>query len=193
MACQTDGCAGRRLGCSRLSQRYKIAGLGASAALLVSLAVNEGYTPTAVVPVKGDVPTVGFGSTVKEDGSPVRTGDTTTPVQALQRTLAHIQKDESGIKRCVTAPLTQAEYDLLVDFSYQYGVPTLCSSSIVKLANAGDYSGSCQAYAEYRKVKTPCPPGVPGVCRRDCSIRSNGCYGVWTRQQARIAKCMGAQ
>jgi len=176
-----------------MSTRYKIAGLGASAALLVALVTHEGYTPTAVIPVKGDVPTVGFGSTVKEDGAPVRMGDTTTPVQALQRTLAHIQTDESGIKRCVTAPLTQAEYDVMVDFSYQYGVKALCSSSIVKLANAGDYAAACQAYAEYRKVKTPCPLGVPGVCRRDCAIRSNGCYGVWTRQQARIAKCMGAQ
>lgn len=165
-----------------MSQRYKIAGLGASAALLVALATNEGYTPTAVIPVKGDVPTVGFGSTVKEDGSPVRMGDSTTPVQALQRTLAHIQKDESGIKRCVTAPLTQVEYDVMTDFAYQYGPAALCSSSMVKLANAGDYAGSCQAYAKFRYV-----------AGRDCAIRSSGCYGVWTRQQARIAKCMGAQ
>jgi len=173
-----------------MGMRTKVAGLGASAALLVALVANEGYTPTAVIPVKGDVPTVGFGSTIRDDGTPVQMGDTTTPVKALQRTLAHIQKDESGIKRCVTAALTQAEYDTMVDFSYQYGVRALCSSSIVKLANSGDYTGSCRAYAEYRMVKTPCPPGVPGVCRRDCSIRSNGCYGVWTRQQARISKCM---
>ncbi|EJD6061522.1 lysozyme, partial [Acinetobacter baumannii] len=25
------------------------------------------------------------------------------------------------------------------------------------------------------------------------SIRSNGCYGVWTRQLERHAKCIGAQ
>lgn len=165
-----------------MSQRYKIAGLGASAALIVALVTHEGWAPTAVIPVKGDVPTVGFGSTVKEDGTPVRMGDTTTPVQALQRTLTHIQHDESGIKRCVTAPLTQTEYDVMVDFAYQYGPAALCSSSMVKLANAGDYAGSCQAYAKFRYV-----------AGRDCSIRSNGCYGVWTRQQARIAKCMGAQ
>jgi GH24 family phage-related lysozyme (muramidase) len=109
-------------------------------------------------------------------------GDTTTPVQALQRTLAHIQQDESGIKRCVTAPLTQAEYDTMVDFSYQYGPAALCKSTVVKLVNQGDYAGSCQAYAKFRYV-----------AGRDCAIRSNGCYGVWTRQQARIAKCMGEQ
>ncbi|PRO14514.1 lysozyme, partial [Acinetobacter baumannii] len=26
-----------------------------------------------------------------------------------------------------------------------------------------------------------------------CSIRKNGCYGVWTRQLERHAKCIGAQ
>lgn len=163
-----------------MSTRIKIAGLGASAALLVALVTNEGYTDKAVIPVKNDRPTIGFGSTTKEDGTPVRMGDTTTPVQALQRTLAHIQADESGIKRCVTAPLTQAEYDTLVDFAYQYGTAALCKSTVVKLANAGDYAGSCQAYGKFRYV-----------AGRDCSVRSNGCYGVWTRQQARISKCMG--
>ncbi|MCG6600791.1 lysozyme, partial [Acinetobacter baumannii] len=31
------------------------------------------------------------------------------------------------------------------------------------------------------------------VAKRDCSIRKNGCYGVWTRQLERHAKCIGAQ
>ena len=165
-----------------MNARVKIAGLGASAALLVALVSHEGYKEKAYVPVAGDVATVGFGSTTRPDGTPVRMGDTTTPVQALQRTLAHIQQDESGIKRCVTAPLTQAEYDTMVDFSYQYGPAALCKSTVVKLVNQGDYAGSCQAYAKFRYV-----------AGRDCAIRSNGCYGVWTRQQARIAKCMGEQ
>ncbi|MEG2432431.1 MAG: lysozyme, partial [Acinetobacter sp.] len=29
------------------------------------------------------------------------------------------------------------------------------------------------------------------VAKRDCSIRSNNCYGVWTRQVERYNKCMG--
>jgi GH24 family phage-related lysozyme (muramidase) len=109
-------------------------------------------------------------------------GDTIKPVEGVQRSLAHIQKDEGAVKRCVTAPLHQREYDLMVDFAYQYGPAALCSSSIVRLANAGDYAGSCKAYERFRFV-----------AGRDCSVRSNGCYGVWTRSQERAQKCMEVQ
>ena len=165
------------------SKRTSLGLLGASAALLVALATHEGYTDRAVVPTKGDRPTVGFGSTFRDDGKPVQMGDTITPVQALQRTLTHLQKDEAGIKRCVTAPLYQAEYDLMVDFAYQYGVPTLCKSSIVSRANAGDYAGSCEAYLMYRFAD-----------RYDCSTPGNRrCWGVWERQKKRYDACMAAQ
>lgn len=157
--------------------------LALSATALVALATSEGYTDRAVVPTQGDRPTVGFGSTLRNDGSPVRMGDTITPPQALARSLAHIQQDERGIKACITAPLHQREYDLMVDFAYQYGAPTLCSSSIAKLANAGRYTDSCGAYLRYRYA-----------AGYDCSTPGNKrCMGVWTRQLARYTSCMEAQ
>lgn len=160
--------------------RLGIGALAASASLLVALATHEGYTDKAIIPVAGDRPTVGFGSTFRDDGTPVRPGDSITPVKALQRTLAHIQKDETALKQCVTAPLTQYEYDTLTDFAYNYGAVAACKSSMVRLANAGDYAGSCQAYARYKFV-----------AGRDCSIRSNGCYGVHRRSQERVKSCLG--
>lgn len=160
--------------------RIKVAALSISAAALVSLAVHEGYTDKAIIPTKGDRWTVGFGSTFK-DGVPVIQGDTTNPVEALQRTLRHIQKDESGIKACVTAELTQYEYDTMVDFAYQYGVLTLCRSSIVKFANAGQYEKSCNSYLLYKFA-----------AGYDCSTPGNKrCYGVWQRQLERQKKCLG--
>lgn len=163
-----------------MNNRIAVAGLSLSAAAFVALLHHEGYTDKAVVPVKGDVPTVGFGSTKRPDGTPVQMGDTITPLQAVGRTMAHLEKDQKGIRDCVTAPLTQTEYDTMVDFSYQYGVKALCSSSIVRLANAGRYEESCQAYSLYRFV-----------AGRDCSVRSNNCFGVWIRQQRRINQCLG--
>lgn len=161
--------------------RRAIVGLSASAALVVGLLVSEGYTDKAIIPVKGDVPTYGFGMTYRADGSPVQMGDKTNPIEAVQRSLSHIQKDELGIKRCVTAPLSQNEYDLMVGFAYQYGVPTLCKSSMVKRANRGDYIGSCMAYLEYKKVDG-----------YDCSTPGNKrCYGVWLRSKERYEKCLG--
>lgn len=181
------------------NHRTAIAALALSATALVGIVVKEGYTDKAVIPTVGDRPTVGFGSTFKEDGSPVRMGDTTTPQKALARTLAHIQGDESGIKQCVTAPLHQTEYDLMVGFSYQYGVSALCSSPVVKLANAGDYQGSCGGYLSYRFITDAAAhPGWeqfrPGRWRFDCSTPGNKlCAGVWTRQLARYQACMEVQ
>lgn len=167
-------------------KRTSIAALSLSAAAFVTyLALPEGYVGTAMIPTKGDRPTIGFGSTFREDGTPVRMGDTITPTQALSRTLAHIQKDERGIKKCVTAPLLQAEYDIMVDFAYQYGVTALCESSMVRLANARRYEESCHAYALYKKSQG-----------RDCSDPRHwgpgGCKGVWTRNLSRRDKCLAA-
>jgi len=164
-------------------KRSHVAGLALSASALVGLIAREGYTDKAVIPVKGDRPTVGFGSTFKEDGAPVKMGDTITPQKAVARSLAHIQKDESKLKQCVTATLSQAEYDLMVDFAYQYGTVALCKSAIVKSANDGDYVKSCEGYLLYKKV-----------AGYDCSTPNNKrCLGVWTRSQERYKTCMAAQ
>ncbi|WP_396189826.1 glycoside hydrolase family protein [Flavobacterium sp.] len=164
-------------------ERRHVAALSVSAVMAVSLWVAEGYTDKAIIPVQGDRPTNGFGSTFRADGTPVQMGDKTNPVEALQRSLAHIQKDENGLKRCVKAPLSQVEYDLMVDFSYQYGVYRLCNSSMVRKANAGDYAGSCKGYLEYKKVQG-----------YDCSTPGNKrCWGVWERSLNRYNDCMEAQ
>ena len=167
--------------------RIAVAALSMSAAAFVGLVAHEGYRDKAYIPVPGDRPTLGHGSTTHADGRPVKLGDTTTPVKALQRTLAYVQKQDMQIRQCVTAPLHQAEYDELADFGYQFGIRRLCESSMVRLANAGDYAGSCKAYLEYRFA-----------AKYDCSTLVNGkpnkrCWGVWTRQQERYKNCMDAQ
>lgn len=163
-------------------QRRAVKVLSLSAAALVALALLEDYTGTAVIPVTNDRPTIGFGSTFREDGSAVQPGDRITPPKALARTLAHIQKDEVGLKQCVTAPLSQTEYDLMVDFAYQYGVKVLCNSEMVRQANAGNYEASCRGYLRYK--------WAGGY---DCSTPGNKrCAGVWTRSKARYDKCRNA-
>ena len=164
-------------------ERRHVAALTVSAAMVVGLWVSEGYTDKAIIPVQGDYPTNGFGTRFNEDGTPVKIGDRTTPVAAAKRSLAHIQKDESGLKKCVTAPLSQVEYDTMMNFAYQYGIPKLCGSSIVRLANAGDYAGSCKAYLKYKFVDG-----------YDCSTPGNRrCSDVWNRSVGRYQKCMESQ
>jgi len=164
--------------------RIAIAVLSLSAAGFVGLVGHEGYSDRAIIPVQGDRPTVGFGSTFRGDGTPVQMGDTITPPQAVKRSYSHIARDESRLKQCVTAPLHQWEYDTLVDHAYQYGAAATCSSKVVELTNAGRYEEACQAYLDWKFAGR-------GENRRDCSIRANGCYGVWLRSQERHRKCLG--
>lgn len=163
--------------------RMIVAALSLSAAGFVGIVAHEGYTDRAVVPTVNDRPTVGFGSTFRDDGSPVRMGDTIDPVRAVTRSAAHIAKDEVGLKQCVTGELNQIEYDVLVDFAYQYGVPATCRSSIVRNINAGNYEAACRAYTLYK---------FSGGY--DCSTPGNKrCWGVWERNLKRQEKCLAAQ
>jgi GH24 family phage-related lysozyme (muramidase) len=79
--------------------------------------------------------------------------------------------------------MSQVEYDVLVDFAYQYGVVATCKSAMVRAVNAGQYDKACRAYTLYK---------FSGGY--DCSIPGNRvCRGVWDRNLARQARCLAAQ
>jgi lysozyme len=157
--------------------RMQVAALTLSAAGFVGILTSEGYTDHAIIPVKGDVPTIGFGTT-----QGVKMGDRTTPVQAVQRALLDASKYEGAIKRCVTVPLSQTEYDLWVDFSYNVGPTAFCSSQAVRHLNQQQYRAACDQILRWRYVKG-----------HDCSTPGNRvCPGLWTRRQEAHAKCVAA-
>lgn len=165
-----------------MANRNLVLVMAFSALAFVGVVTQEGYTDKAVVPVKGDVPTYGFGTTVKQNGQPVKMGDTTTPVKAVQDAYAHLSKDEKLFKQTLPGvSLSQDEYDTYLDFTYQYGLGAWTKSSMRRELMAGNYRAACDALLKYRFV-----------AGRDCSVRSNNCYGVWTRQQQRHAKCIAA-
>lgn len=128
--------------------RVKLAGLALSAAALVGIALHEGYSDTAIIPVAGDVPTIGFGTT-----GDVRLGDKITPPKALARALQDVQKYEGALKRCVTVPLHQYEYDAYISLSYNIGSGAFCSSTLVRKLNAGDYEGACKEILRWDKFQ----------------------------------------
>lgn len=164
--------------------RIAVASLVLSAAAFVGLVVNEGYTDRAVVPTKNDRPTVGFGSTFDEQGRPVKMGDTITPVRAVQRAAAHLSKEEAAFRASLPGvALHQVEYDVYMDWVYQYGTGAWRASSMRRELQAGRYREACSALLLYKRSGG-----------YDCSVPGNRiCAGVWTRQKERFAKCMEAQ
>lgn len=160
--------------------RVAVAAMGLSAVGLVSLVAHEGYTDRAVRPLPGDVPTVGFGSTTRPDGAPVRLGDTTTPPQALARALADVQRFEGALRRCVTVPLHQHEYDSFLSLAYNVGDAAFCRSTLVRRLNAGDYAGACAEFDRWTYFQG-----------RDCRDPANRCTGLAKRRAEERAKCEG--
>lgn len=128
--------------------RNQVTALTLSAAALVGIALHEGYTDRAIIPVPGDVPTIGFGTT-----GGVKMGDVTTPPKALARKLADVQKFEGALKRCVKVPLHQHEYDAYISLAYNIGDGAFCNSSLVRKLNAGDYAGACNEILRWDKFK----------------------------------------
>lgn len=148
--------------------RTTVAALSLSAAALVGIALHEGYRGEAYIPVPGDVPTIGFGTT-----GGVQMGDRITPERALQRALTDIQRFEGALKECVKVPLHQHEYDAYISFSYNVGSAAFCNSTLVRKLNAGDYSGACAELLRWTKAGGRELPGL--VKRRQDEYRQ--CMG----------------
>ncbi len=125
-------------------QRMHVAALSLSAATLVGIALSEGWEPVAKVPVPGDVPTVGFGSTRNADGSPVSDGQRVTPDRALVMLLNDATKFEKAVKRCAPVPMFPWEMSAYVSLAYNIGEAAFCKSTLVKKLLASDYAGACK-------------------------------------------------
>ena len=128
--------------------RRLIATISLSAAALVGIVVSEGYTDRAVIPVPGDVPTIGFGTT---EG--VKMGETTTPPKALARALQDVGRYEGAVRQCVKVPLHQHEYDAYVSLAYNIGSRAFCSSTLARKLNEGDYPGACREILRWDRFK----------------------------------------
>ena len=129
-------------------KRKLIAALTLSASGFVGILGYEGYSSEAIIPVKGDVPTLGFGTTTG-----VKMGDRIDPVTAVVTALNDVKKAERSIEECIKVPLHQSEYDALASFTYNIGGRAFCSSTLVKKINAGDYDGACEELKRWVYVK----------------------------------------
>ncbi|MFM0010949.1 glycoside hydrolase family protein [Paraburkholderia sediminicola] len=86
--------------------------------------------------------------------------------------------------------LTPGQKSAIVDFSYNRGLgaverPSRAGEppSVLDAYQNSDFPAACDLYTRWAVVE-----------RRgrwvDCSVRSNGCYGIYTRRQAERAECL---
>lgn len=172
-----------------MKSRIAVSALVLSAAGFTAWIASEGFTPSPVIPTKGDVPTIGHGSTKYEDGRPVRMTDapiTRKRAEELARNL-HEQEEARFRASLPNVALTQGEYDIYVDFTGQFGIGTWLGSSMRRNLLAGNYEAACDSLLKYKYA-----------AKYDCSTTINGkpnkrCWGVWERQLERHQKCKAEQ
>lgn len=164
--------------------RVAVGALSLSLVAFVGLVGHESYVGDAMIPTQGDRPTVGLGSTFWENGQPVKMGDRITPARAIVLAATHISKEEAAFRASLPGvALHQGEYDLYMDWVYQYGTGAWQKSSMRKHLLAGSYVASCKALLQYRYA-----------AGFDCSTPGNKrCAGVWDRQLDRFAACWRLQ
>ncbi len=119
---------------------------------------------TAYWDANGKVWTIGIGSTLNLDGSPVKQGDQITLSEAYDLLEGHLQKRVYPSLKDLT--LTQDQFDAVVDFVYNVGSGNFLSSTLYKLLKAGkDASG------EFPKWNKSGGKVLPGLTKRRASER----------------------
>lgn len=144
-----------------------------SMASIIGIAAFEGYTEKAVIPVPGDVPTYGYGTTRHEDGNPIRMGEATTREQAMRDLQRDAGEFAQAVKRCAPVPMYQHEFDAYVSFTYNVGSNAFCKSTLAKRLNALDYAGACRELLKWDKVQGRAVQGLTN--RREAEY--NQCTG----------------
>lgn len=176
--------------------RKAVAALAISLAGVTAWIASEGSSPVVPgpdgttllaphIPTKGDVPTIGHGSTRYEDGTKVKLTDAPiTRERAVQLARNLMSEDEARFRASLPGvKLHQEEYDLYIDFVGQYGIGNWRSSSMRRHLLANNYTAACKALLLYKYS-----------AGYDCSTPGNKrCYGVWERQLKRYNACMAVQ
>jgi len=96
------------------------------------------------------IPTIGYGTTIYENGAHVKLTDHPITQERAVAIMFHQLVDyENAVNRYVKVPLTQNQFDALVDFAYNAGTGNLQKSTLLKKLNSGDYEGASKEFDKW--------------------------------------------
>lgn len=180
--------------------RVAVAGLMLSAAGFMGWQVKESFAPKPHIPTKGDVPTIGFGSTRYEDGRPVRLTDPPISRKRAEELAWSLHGEEAERFRASLpgVRMTQGEFDLYLDFTGQYGIGNWRNSGMRRNLLATVTAPTADAQRAHYRAACDALLRFKYAAGYDCSTLVDGkpnkrCWGSWERQQERHAKCVAEQ
>lgn len=113
--------------------------------------------------------TIGFGHTAG-----VHPGMSCTQQQAEEWLQSDIHWAEYAVNKYVTAPLTQSEFDALVDFTFNLGVGNFVHSTLLRLLNAEDYEGAANEFPKWNRAGGKILPGLTARRLAEQEMFKNG-------------------
>lgn len=131
-----------------------------SAQGLDAIARREGFS--AVRYPDADGFSIGYGHFIKYGESFKEPMDQATALALLGKD-AEIAAD--AVRAYVKVPLSQNEFDALVSFVYNVGAGAFKNSTLLRLLNAGDYSGAAAQFDRWNKSQGAVLPSL--VARRE--------------------------
>ena len=100
--------------------------------------------------------TVGFGTLIGNGRSLPRVWDREFTLAECKQMLANdLRSKEIGVRKLITVPLRQCEFDALVSFAYNLGLGCLQRSTLRQKINRGDFKGATEALLKYNKARDP--------------------------------------
>lgn len=121
----------------------------------------EGFRPRAYRDPVG-VWTIGYGFT-----RGVQPGDTITRAEAEIRLRRELIDYERGVLRATGGRVTQPQFDALVSFAYNVGVPGMARSTALEAHNRGDHLAAARALGLWNKGRVGGQMReLPGLTRR---------------------------
>lgn len=124
---------------------------------------SEGCRLTAYRDAVG-ILTIGYGST-----GGIKEGQTITQEQAEAMLVDDLDAAADAVRKLVTVPLTQGQFDALCDFVFNLGEGRLRDSTLLRLLNQGRYG---EAAAQFRFWVMAGGHPLPGLVKRRAAERA---------------------
>jgi lysozyme len=123
-----------------------------------------------VYPYKDPIglPTIGYGSRIDLNSNAVTMQTPPMTVDQAEQLLELVlQQFIDAVNSMVQVPLTQNQFDALVDFCYNAGAANLKSSTLLKYVNAGNFQAAANEFPKWNKARQNGQlVALPGLTRR---------------------------
>ena len=114
---------------------------------------------------------IGYGHRIK-DGTcltaPLGLQNGISQEEALDLLRQDVATVEAGIRRHVKVPLTQGEFDALVDWGFQFNANRLAGTTLLRHLNAGRYEDAGEELPKWVHAEGRVSPGI--VARREAAL-----------------------